>query len=282
MGQSSDEQTDYSTILEGQLAEGLAELRRPMDSLFLSALSAGLDIGFGPLLMAVTLTLAGTGGGLDEPIVTFMVANAYSVGFILVILGRSELFTEHTTLAVLPVLDGRASPARLARLWGIVYAGNIVGGVGFAAFAVLVAPALKAVEAGAFVKIASKLVAPDPWVLFAGAIFAGWLMGLLSWLVGAAQETISRVFFVWLVTTVIALAGLPHCIVGNVEVLLGLLAGGDISWLAYGRFMVFVTAGNAVGGAVFVALLKYGHVVRGSRSVDVPPSDTPDTGSSED
>lgn len=270
MGQSQDTQTDYSTILERQIEGGLAELRRPADSLFLSALSAGLDIGFGPLVMAVVVTLASAGGGIGEPLKTLLLANAYTVGFVLVILGRSELFTEHTTLAVLPVLDRRSSIGRLARLWGVVYAGNVLGGLGFAAFAVVVAPTVKAVETGAFVEIANKLVAHGPWVLFASAIFAGWLMGLLSWLVGAAQETISRVFFVWLVTGVIGLANFPHCIVGNVEVLLGILAGADISWATYGWFMVSVTAGNAIGGSVFVALLKYGHVVRGNESIDVP------------
>jgi formate/nitrite transporter FocA (FNT family) len=43
-----------------------------------------------------------------------------SSGFLFVILGRSELFTEHTTLAVLPVLDGRASLRQLGRLWGLI------------------------------------------------------------------------------------------------------------------------------------------------------------------
>lgn len=63
MGQSGDTQTAYSTILERQIEDGLSELRRPTDSLFLSALSAGLDIGFGPLVIAVVLTLASTGHG---------------------------------------------------------------------------------------------------------------------------------------------------------------------------------------------------------------------------
>lgn len=210
-----------------------------------------------------------------------LVANAYTVGFILVILGRSELFTEHTTLAVLPVLDGRAPAVRLARLWGVVYAGNVVGGMGFAGFAFVVAPAVKAVETGAFVDLATTVIGFDPWVLFASAVLAGWLMGLLSWLVGAAQETISRVFFVWLITGVIGLSHLPHCVVGSVELLLGMLAGANISPLAYARFMVFVTAGNAVGGTVFVALLKYGHVVRGNESVDVGADGRPGAASEE-
>lgn len=265
---NADGQTQYSTILARQIEEGVSELRRPADGLFLSALSAGLDIGFGPLLMAVLFTLAAN-SGLGEPATTLLVANAYAVGFIFVVLGRSELFTEHTTLAVLPVLAGRSSLGRLGRLWGMVYAGNVFGGIAFAALAVVVAPAVDAVTKPAFVKLAASLVEYDPWALFASALFAGWLMGLLSWLVAAAQETLSRVFFVWLITTVIGLAHLPHSIAGNVELLLGLFAGGDISVAAYLRFMVFVSLGNAVGGVFFVGFLKYGHVVRGSPSVDM-------------
>jgi formate/nitrite transporter FocA (FNT family) len=87
-------------------------------------------------------------------------------------------------------------------------------------------------------------------------------MGLLTWLVLAAQETVSRLVYVWLVTLVIGLAHLPHSIAGNVEVLAGVFAGA-VSPVEYGVFMTVATVGNVVGGAFFVALLKYGHVVRG-------------------
>ena len=64
---------------------------------------------------------------LPEPITKLLVANMYSVGFIFVILGRLELFTEHTTLAFLPVLNRRASLRSLGRLWGLIYCSNLVG-----------------------------------------------------------------------------------------------------------------------------------------------------------
>ena len=111
-------------ILESMIEKGSHELDRETDGLLLSSISAGLDIGFGPLLMGVILTLsAGSYGELQTEL---LLASAYSVGFIFVILGRSELFTEHTTLAVMPVIDGKASLKKLARLWGLVYAGNIL------------------------------------------------------------------------------------------------------------------------------------------------------------
>ncbi len=65
----------------------------------------------------------------------------YAVGFIFVVLGRSELFTEQTTLAVLPVLSRRVSPVRLLRLWGIVYSGNLLGATLFAWLITIIGPA---------------------------------------------------------------------------------------------------------------------------------------------
>src|SRR6056297_3964939 len=101
-------QAEGEDILDIEIRRGLSELERPTAGLSLSALSAGLDIGFGPLLMAVILTTAGV-AGTGELTKQLLLALAYGVGFILVVLGRSELFTEHTALAVLPVLDGKAT-----------------------------------------------------------------------------------------------------------------------------------------------------------------------------
>ncbi|MFC7044233.1 formate/nitrite transporter family protein [Halobacteriaceae archaeon GCM10025711] len=254
-------QTSSRAILSEQISEGLNELTRPSSGLFLSALSAGLDIGFGPLLMAVFITLGA--GTLGEPVESILLANAYAVGFVFVVLGRSELFTEHTTMAVLPVLDGKATLAQLGRLWGLIYAGNMVGAFVFAAIAATAAPSYGIADASAFATIATKLLDHSAWGLFTGAVLAGWLMGLLSWLVAAAQETISRLVFVWLVAATIGIAGLPHSIAGTVEVLGGLILVPELGVVDFLRFLALSTVGNALGGSVFVGLLKYGHVVRG-------------------
>ena len=243
----------------------MTEFERLTEGLFLSALSAGLDLGFGPLLIAAMVTL--TSGVYSEPLVEILTANMYTVGFIFVVLGRTELFTEHTTLAVLPVLDRLASIRDLGRLWGIIYAGNVVGGTIFAGVMVAIGPAFGIFEVGALGTITKPFVTHGPGALFGGAILAGWLMGLLSWLVIAARDTISRVFFVWLITFVIGFAHLPHSIAGNIEMLAALLGTGTVGPLAYVRFLVIVTIGNAIGGIVFVALLKYGHIVRESEGV---------------
>lgn len=86
------------------------------------------------------------------------------------------------------------------------------------------------------------------------------MMGLLSWLLSAARDTISQVFVVFLVTAAIGFGQLHHSIVGTVEVLAGVFAGQGIDLAHYGHFILWATVGNALGGVIFVALIKYSHV----------------------
>jgi formate-nitrite transporter family protein len=270
-----DPKKSYREILEQQVKEELSQLARPSGGLFISGLSAGLDVGFSVLLMAVMLTLVG--GTLPAPVVEILVANMYSVGFIFVILGRSELFTEHTTLAFLPVLNQRASIGALARLWGLIYGSNLIGAAIFALLVTQIGPALGVVEPAAFGDIARKMVEHSWWVILTSGILAGWLMGLLSWLVTASRDTISQILLVWLVTTSIGLAGLHHSIVGTVEVLAGIFAGQSITLGDYGHFILWATLGNAIGGLVFVALVKYGHATRqGQEPGEINLDESPD------
>jgi formate/nitrite transporter FocA (FNT family) len=255
-------QTPTREVLELLIDGGLNEINRQTSGLLLSGFSAGLDIGFGPLMMGVVLTLSP--GGFGDLPTELLMGSVYSIGFLFVILGQSELFTEHTTLAVMPVLDGQATIRQLTRLWGLVYVGNIVGGVVFTLLVVVLLPGLGVVTPVAFESIASNLVFADVERLFVGAVFAGWLMGLLAWLITAAQETTSQMIVIWIITAMIGILHLPHSIAGNIEVLFGVFTASSISVLDYLEFVLLATIGNAFGGVTFVALLKYGHVVRGA------------------
>lgn len=242
-------------ILLHEIEEGIDALERPVVGLFVSGLSAGLDVGFSLFLMAVALTRVE--GALPRPIVSLLVASMYSVGFIFVILGRSELFTEQTTLAVLPTLGGRASVGSLLRLWVVVFVANTLGATAFAGLVSQIGPALGVIEPRVFGTIAHGLTDHSGRVMFLSGMLAGWLMGLLSWLIAAARDTISQIVLVWLVTGVIGFANLHHAIVGTVEVMAGAFSGQGIGPADVGRFLLWVTLGNIVGGVVFVAFLKY-------------------------
>ncbi|HEY0513020.1 MAG TPA: formate/nitrite transporter family protein [Thermoanaerobaculia bacterium] len=256
-------QKSYETILEQEIAAGLTELERPAPALLLSGLSAGLDVSLGLLLMAVMRTL--TDGVLSKPASEILVAMMYSTGFLFVVLGRTELFTEHTTLAVLPVLDGRASLEQLGRLWGLIYVANQAGAAAFAAFLAFLGPHLGVIEPRVFGDIAAGLVDHPGWVILLSAVLAGWLMGLLSWLVAASRDTIGQIVIVALVTTAIGFCHLHHAVAGTAEVLAGVFSGRGATMADFGKFLVWATLGNILGGVFFVALLKFGHIRTASR-----------------
>lgn len=253
-----DAQKSYHTVLEQHVQQATEDLERPARGLLLSSFSAGLDLGVGPFLMAVIASL--TQGSFSQPARDFLLAFAYGAGFIFVVVGRSALFTEQTTSAVLPVLAHRIGIARLLRLWILVLIGNLAGSAIIAAFIAMLGPALGVVDPKSFSEIASKLLDHASWTIFFSAIAAGWLMGLLSWLVVASRETISQIIVVALTTFVIGIAGLHHSIAGSIEVLMAVFSGAGFTLRDYARFAALAVFGNAVGGVVFVALLKFGHV----------------------
>ena len=251
-------QKSQQLILKHTEEAALTQLNRSSLGLMLSGLSGGLDIGFSVLMMAVVLSLFN--GIFPEPIVHVLVANMYPLGFMFVILGRSELFTEHTTLAVLPVLQGIAPIKKLLRLWAVVYISNILGGLIFTSILVYFGDSLHRVKGWALAEISIEATAHSWENLLLSAALAGWLMGLLAWLVAAARETISQIILIWIITACIGVAGLAHSIVGNIEASVGWFSG-NISFSQYMGFLLPVTLGNIIGGVFFVAILKYSHTL---------------------
>ncbi len=245
-------------ILDEQIDTAMREHNRSNQDLFLSAISAGLEIGFSVFLMAVIYSLFI--GIINDSMLHILLAFAYPLGFIFVIIGKSELFTEHTTLAVIPVLNKSVTIKSLMVLWGIVYAGNLLGGYFFGYILSILPERLNAIDNGAFYGLAKKLT-DHPWHIILGSgILAGWLMGLLSWLVTSSQETISRIFIIILITSVIGIGGLHHSIVGSIEVFTASLTSTEIIWKDYLHVQTWATLGNIIGGVVFVAFVKFSHV----------------------
>ncbi len=253
-------------ILQHTEEAALTQLERSTKGLFLSGITAGLDIGFSVLLMAVFFT-AFT-GVFPDPVVHLMVSNMYPLGFIFVVLGRSELFTEHTTLAILPVLQGLSSVKKLLRLWGIVFISNILGGIIFALILSYFSNNLHFLQPESLKEIASVFTQNSWLTTLLTAALAGWLMGLLAWLVAAARETISQIAIIWIITAAIGFANLPHCIVGNIEVASAFFAH-QISFQQYMEFIWPVTLGNAVGGVLFVGVLKFSHTMNSGEEKEI-------------
>ena len=249
-----NEPKEHKDIIEEQMRMGFHEYEKSNLGLTLSAFTAGLEIGFSVLLMGIIYTLFN--GRIHPDTLHLLVSMGYPLGFIFVIIGRSELFTEQTALAMVPVLNRKASIKELFGLWGLVLLGNLIGGFLFSLFITWIGPSMEIISEDAFVTIAEKMIKPNWEIILGSAVLAGWMMGLLGWLLSSSQESISRIIIVIFITIIIGLGGLHHCIVGSVEIICGMLVSDTISLSDYLNFLVFAIIGNTIGGAFFVSVLK--------------------------
>ena len=252
---SGDSTKSHGEILKQQIVEGQETYDRTPQSILLSSITAGLEIGFSYLLLcAVFYFFRDT---LQEESLFKIMAFVYPIGFIMVILGQSILFTEQTSLLTLPVLNKKRSLKSLLKIWGTVIAGNLLGGYIIAFILIWIGPKLHIFDHASIEKIAEHVTDYSSMVIFVSAILAGWLMGLLSWLITSSRDTMSRIFIIYIITATMSFTGLHHSIIGSVEVFSGMIISSKIEILDYLKFQSFALLGNSIGGGVFVALLKY-------------------------
>jgi formate/nitrite transporter FocA (FNT family) len=245
-----------AVIFETIRREGQGELDRAVFSLFASGLAAGLAMG---------MSLAGIGmlkAALPDEHWTPLITSAgYTLGFLIVVLGRQQLFTENTLTAILPLLDSKnklETLGQVARLWAVVLFANILGATIFA-YAASHTPIFSEHVRAAFLTIGKEAIAPGFGTIVLRGIVAGWLIALMVWLMPGADET--RLFVVMIITYAVGIGSFSHIIAGSVEVLY-VVASGDLSWLQYlGGYLLPVFIGNVIGGVSLVAILNYGQVV---------------------
>lgn len=244
----------YASILVEQVIHAKETFERSLGSLFTSAFTAGLEIGISFFVILSAFALLND--VLPSRYAMVLSSLLYPIGFIIVVIGQSLLFTEQTSLLSLPVLNKIEPLHKLLRLWGIVIAGNIVGGCLFAALMIGLGLNMDLFTVSAINAYAEHVLDFEWWVIFGSAVLAGWMMGVAAWLVTSARDTISRIVLVTLITGSIGFLGLHHSIVGNIEVFAALMYGTTVGILDYLLFLAVVLAGNTVGGVVFVAVLK--------------------------
>ena len=234
--------------------QGELEMSRSTSALAWSALAAGLSMGFSMLVPALLHA------HLPDVPERFLIAGlGYSVGFLVVILARQQLFTENTMTAVLPFMTqpGLHSLLRLLRLWGIVFAGNLVGGALFAygiGHMQLLEPAARA----AMVSAATEMMQDSVLQMFTKGIVAGWLIATMVWLAAAAES--AKTLVIVLMTWLVAIGGFAHVVVGSIEGLF-LVFEGQLPLARFlGAFMLPTLAGNIVGGSLIFALISHAQV----------------------
>jgi formate/nitrite transporter FocA (FNT family) len=245
-----------AVVFETIRREGETELDRPVFSLALSGLAAGLSMG---------ASLAGEGlirSMLpDERWRPLVDSFGYSLGFLIVILGRQQLFTENTITVILPLLDSEDKLRKLGkvlRLWAVVLVANIVGAAAFALAASHTNVFTEEVRT-TFGQIGRGAIAPGFGSIVLRGIASGWLIALMVWMLPGADT--SRPFVVLVITYFVGLGSFSHIIAGSVETLYLVWTGGITFGTYLVGFLLPVFIGNVIGGTSLVALLNYGQVV---------------------
>lgn len=235
--------------------EGDEEMDRPAISLWWSGIAAGLSISFSLLTQAVLSAAIP-----DDRWRQLISPLGYSVGFLIVILGRQQLFTENTVTVILPLMAdfNRRNVIRSGRVWGIVFAANMVGAFVAAGFCMLT-PVVTPEIRGAMLDVSQHALDFGWWATVFRGITAGFLIAALTWLIPSAKGT--EFFVIFLMTYLIALFHSEHVVAGAVEVFMLGLAGRASVGQVLGGFIVPALIGNIVGGTGLFALLAYGQVM---------------------
>ena len=186
-------------IFEPLVEEGEGELHRSLSDLALSGFIAGLDIGFGPVAMAVVAGRLHDAFHMSSVQALFFGSFLYPLGFIFVVMGKSELFTENTLTPVAGILSGQGSLSKLLRRWTIVLACNVIGTIVFSLFAahtVVVFDAYKPI----YQSMSLALVSHSFLQAVLAGIFGGWLVALMAWLIHAAQSNAAQLILIYVAT----------------------------------------------------------------------------------
>ena len=237
----------YKDVVE----DGREELERASTGLAFSAFSAGLNISFSAIALAVVGSLTG-GIGL-------LAMAAYPIGFIFVILAQAQLFTENTVPPVAVALSDRSQIPNMLRLWAVILVFNNLGVIAFA-FVVTYGGVLTPAALDLLLGHVADEMGYGFWEMTLRGVFGGWLVALVAWLVVASRDTTSQIFFIFGSVFLIPAAGLVHCVAGSTEVLISSFMG-ETSWGEYlGGFLLSATLGNTIGGIVLVTLANYAQV----------------------
>jgi formate/nitrite transporter FocA (FNT family) len=244
-------------IHEAVRRSGEEELHRSASALAWSGLAAGLSMGSSFVAEALLHAYLP-----NHEWRKLLVALGYPVGFLIVIMGRQQLFTENTLTVVIPFMAHASWSMfwKVLRLWGIVLVANIVGAHLFAwviGNSTVFVPQVQ----NAMHQLGLEAANIAFGTALLRGIFAGWLIALVVWILAASEEPSVSVIFI--LTYLVGLGGFTHVIAGSTEVLF-LVMTGTVSWWSFViGYLIPSFLGNVIGGVSLVSALNHAQVVSG-------------------
>lgn len=244
-----------TVVFESIRLMGEAELSRPAVSLWWSGVAAGFGLSLAVLCKGLLVAV------LPKAEWTPAVSNfGYAIGFLVVILGRMQLFTENTITPILPLFlePTRKNARRLVRLWGIVFAANLTGCL-LAALFLSRDWALPPRQAAGVIDVARDHASASALEHLVWGAPAGFMIAVLVWMLPRAEGA-GRFFAILVMTYMIGLGGFSHVVAGSTEGFI-LMWRGEASPLHVLFAQIAPTlAGNVIGGTLLFATLAYGQV----------------------
>ena len=246
---------DPATLYAHVEEEGKRRLSRPRLELGSTALVAGFDVVFGITALAIATAL--TEPELGRPFAELVGALAFGIGFVFIVAGRSELFTENFFVPIAGLdRHDRGSWRRLAELWAVSPLVNVLGGV----LLILVLSSQGVLPPGSgrvLSDLATRLDDRDAASMILSAIAAGALITLMTWIVEGLSERIGvKLAVAWIVGFLLSVGHFNHVIVVTLELVFGIRYGADVGLGDTAENFLLAAIGNLIGGIVFVTLTR--------------------------
>lgn len=249
---------------------GSARLDRSNFEILITAVIGGGEVSLGAL---AAMTVLGAILSISSAIGLYpalaIAGLAFPIGFMFVIMGRSELFTENFLIPVVSVFKTERTLGSLAQLWALSWIGNMLGCIGTALLLLVPEAIGQPILQGYAAYTAYKLDLP-PLAVFVSAILAGGVMSTLTWSLLSVQHTVGRILLILAGAYVLMAANLSHSIVSAAVLLVGFHVTAHsladvIVWL------LIATAGNLVGGVGLVTLFRFAQVRGGLETNETAP-----------
>jgi formate-nitrite transporter family protein len=232
------------------------ELKRTTTALGISGFGGGAFMGLSALGAALAIVSLG-----DTPVGRLVSSMFYPLGFIVVIIGRSQLFTENTLYPVALVLAEKKEFWNTLRLWAVVLPSNVAGALAFSMLAAWTT-GFEPATIAAMGQLGVKALAHPAAHVFWSGVIAGWIIALAAWMVSGSHSITGSVMVIWMLTFIVGLGNFAHCIASSCEILVAVLTH-RAPWIAYPNWFFPAVTGNICGGVGLVTILEYGQVIYG-------------------
>lgn len=230
--------------------EGRERLDRPFLALLSTGLLGGIDVGFGVLAYLIVKDMTDN---------AMLAGIAFSIGFVALLLARSELFTENFLVPVTAVAARSGSLFGLARLWAVTLVANLVGGAAIMWIVILARPDLKTTATEVGLHYAELGITGESFAL---AVLAGAVITLMTRMQHATESVGVQLVPAVLFGSLLAGAELFHCVLDSLFMFGAIFAGADISLAAFGGALGWSLLGNVVGGVGLVTGIRLLRVPR--------------------